>query len=1097
MHQNHTPWNRILSAVLCLMAVSLSAAAGDAAVRAIQVNYDKTPLKAALTDVQEKSGFKISFADKLIAGAEPVTLRREASSADDILRELLRPEGLEAIQTDEKLIAVIPAYSDWGMTKAFGRALATAIRLGNKLDGAVLEGNEIRVPGWTDSDDRDLELGLTDFISAIAYFEATGNRNDIERAEELLAKLYESKDPLVRAGALLPALTHGNRKINRSLDNNITKALASSNVAERTAGALFLAARLERHSSENPLENAGEKLKKAAQDPEAAVRAMATIGWILALSKGLSLDPTGELLDGFKKDRSCFVRQTLRFMVLTNPREMTRLPKNEAAEKLRALQSDDEVRAMISDPNPIARAAALGCVLVVGEKNDRRKLLLDHFASAEVSRDPWMTWLRPLVSPMLENEPRANFEGAVQALVSKKPSHQIAAGLIGFGNTVVTLSARRSAAGKKKDEKLPDLSALQTLSQSQWRWARLAGVFVDALAGVAPAVSNTTLSAEQLDAAEKRFHAALQSPSESVRPIALVALALRKSMRLPEVAQLKSEDLFKRAACSRRVSEMLLGTALAAQHLSADELLAFLEPLVLDDEHRDTAALLLFNIKWGTRSINSLKPADAERFWDRLAEAVTARPSPSLEAALSSLIHYGGSERQKTVLSALAKKGGIEALAAACRANRYLFSDEELALLAAERLQEAADGGEHTVLVLDALAAISENDALPINAKLRVLKVYSSALRNVPGTPREEQARIAALNGYWKLADHQGQGDPRIEGALRNPPAEIMAAMKRALALAGDAQYSPQLPLLAAKSVALARRVEISQQWAVSHPGFASVVEAAVQKIAESSHVSDKLEVWTALAQSGDQPAIEALIRLFDDPSLSDNDSSKAISALTRRAQQVPATFGVTLLRIAKDEKQSRGLRRNAFFGLGYFGKAHQEEIETLVFKAPPDEALLEQMARTAAMNTKDTRLYQKALASYDTLPSGLLLALLSTGCSMPQAKDAPEFILKALVDERLLKRESAGSDYNILLFYLNQEHSLRAFLKDSQKLKDALATIEKKWPEVQRPGYTPRIAPEIQAIYKKLDGLAAKPKAENKAPTPAVRPPPPPSDDF
>jgi len=85
-----------------------------------------------------------------VKDAEPVTISARDEPVDSVLLRILRPRGMEFIYTAESMAAIVRADSDAGMAKAAGRALRTFARLARKLEGAVQEGDEVRVPGWTE-----------------------------------------------------------------------------------------------------------------------------------------------------------------------------------------------------------------------------------------------------------------------------------------------------------------------------------------------------------------------------------------------------------------------------------------------------------------------------------------------------------------------------------------------------------------------------------------------------------------------------------------------------------------------------------------------------------------------------------------------------------------------------------------------------------------------------------------------------------------------------------------------------------------------------------------------------------------------------------
>ncbi|HUW30284.1 MAG TPA: hypothetical protein VM223_01590, partial [Planctomycetota bacterium] len=103
------------------------------------------------------------------------------------------PRGLEFIYTAETMAAIVRADSDMGMAKAAGRALRTLARLARKLEGAVQEGDEVRVPGWEEGDDRELAEGIVDALASVSYFQMRGGEGTgevdllLQDAEQLMA----------------------------------------------------------------------------------------------------------------------------------------------------------------------------------------------------------------------------------------------------------------------------------------------------------------------------------------------------------------------------------------------------------------------------------------------------------------------------------------------------------------------------------------------------------------------------------------------------------------------------------------------------------------------------------------------------------------------------------------------------------------------------------------------------------------------------------------------------------------------------------------------------------------------------------------------
>ncbi|NQT21782.1 MAG: STN domain-containing protein, partial [Planctomycetes bacterium] len=154
--------------ILVLLAFLLATATAHAAPEDHPVTIDlkDAPLPDALKQIEQQSGLRLAYDQELIEKAEPVTLKVENMPAGEVLRRILRPRGLEYIQTSRTMLAIVPADSDMGMAKMAGRAIRTFARLAKKLEAAEQHGDEVKVPGWTDADDRALAEGLMDFLGA-------------------------------------------------------------------------------------------------------------------------------------------------------------------------------------------------------------------------------------------------------------------------------------------------------------------------------------------------------------------------------------------------------------------------------------------------------------------------------------------------------------------------------------------------------------------------------------------------------------------------------------------------------------------------------------------------------------------------------------------------------------------------------------------------------------------------------------------------------------------------------------------------------------------------------------------------------------------
>ena len=175
--------------------------------KTISLELNAAPLTEALNRLQDASGLHLAFAEDLVRDAQPVTLSARDEPVDSVLLRVLRPRGLECIYTGETMAAIVRAATDEGMAKAAGRALRTFARLEKKLEGAVQEADEVRVPGWEEEDDRALAEGLVDLMSAI-YFTDHHQRTSRSLVSGF-PKMLNGFDRDVRVGCIIAAIDGG------------------------------------------------------------------------------------------------------------------------------------------------------------------------------------------------------------------------------------------------------------------------------------------------------------------------------------------------------------------------------------------------------------------------------------------------------------------------------------------------------------------------------------------------------------------------------------------------------------------------------------------------------------------------------------------------------------------------------------------------------------------------------------------------------------------------------------------------------------------------------------------------------------------------
>ncbi|HRU06896.1 MAG TPA: hypothetical protein P5137_14105, partial [Candidatus Brocadiia bacterium] len=121
-----------------------------AAPAAVTLDLKNVPLAEALAKFQDVT---VQDPSGLLAKTGPVTLAAKDLDADAALYAILRPQGLECVWLADNRVRLYPAESAVGMAKTAGRSLRTFVNLVAKLEKAVSEGDEVRVPDWLDTDD--------------------------------------------------------------------------------------------------------------------------------------------------------------------------------------------------------------------------------------------------------------------------------------------------------------------------------------------------------------------------------------------------------------------------------------------------------------------------------------------------------------------------------------------------------------------------------------------------------------------------------------------------------------------------------------------------------------------------------------------------------------------------------------------------------------------------------------------------------------------------------------------------------------------------------------------------------------------------------
>jgi hypothetical protein len=1074
-------------------ATATATATAEPARLTFTVNYAQTPFKAALKDFETRSGLKLGYADKLVADAPPVTLRSENAPAEKVLLELLRPQGLEAIMTDKNLAAIVPAYSDQGMAKAFGRALATGLRLANKLDGAKVEGDEVKVPGWTSEDDEDLALGITDLFVSITYANSrsrTGGQVDQEERVEAIRALLHSADPLVRAGAMTllanySVMDGGIRQFGREIE----QGFADPHPVVRTASAIQFAAGLGKNvqwqDQKSSAADAAATLRKLAADPEAGVRMAAAFALRVDYSRGMPVDPDGAVLDQLLADRSAFLRQTLRLVTMADSSSLDRMPEGPVKAKWLALNADDGLKATLRDPNPIARAVSFAFAQMVQMGQQRRDKaaprdrIAEIWTEAELAKDPWMKMVHGLLTPALSGDYSVAIEKVVAAAGSDKPSHLMAAALtLGAGSRIYGRGMPQAAARGEKPAppKIPDLVPLiARLSSSQWLWARLSGIAVNAYLPFVGPMSATPLTPEALKAAETRISAALASPEEPVRLVALIAHYGRTTVGL-----LPSPEPILAALHSRSVPEMLLGAQCAGRCLAPDQLLKEVEFLLADPSRRVATETLLGGI-WINTALRKLAPAAKLAFARQLAELVIARQDPAFEIALFENLEQclrDSAQENPQLAELILTKASLEAIAA--RYRNGVVRDTEAPILLNRLKSAAADPAKRTAVLTTWAALADRLYNLPARENpAAILSLLEQAMAGEPANAREAAARLRALPRLISAS-------PRLIQGTGPLPTHVAKAFERALASAGEPVPSTESVAVLVATISHLnsatmvlngkKSIPYLDAWTTNHPALIQAMNGAVQKILAGNREEAKVQVWCALARSGDKLAVEALAERILDGRMPDQMLPNVMNTAAANPDLVPPAFAPALLKLVRDPAQSLDRRCALISGLNMFPNYSRRlagEIEALAWDDKLDPKLRSQALQSLAYSGSEAAkpaLIQKVLKDYDTLPVEMAANLGSLAYNQLATPGAEELLVRVIEDKRL-RGENGWMTFHSLFFGLQYAQGLDK-LKAPDRLRQALDKLEKEWPAERRSEFQGHVLPRLQELRKKLDPI-------------------------
>ena len=586
---------RYLTIVLLLLIPAVACAPGcpSEAAEPARVTLDLRAalLPSALTRIQDASGLRLAFASDLVKDAEPVTISAKDEPADSILHRILRPRGMEFICTAESMAAIVRADSDMAMAKAAGRALRTFARLAKKLEGAVQEGDEVRVPGWEDGDDRALMEGIVDVSGAASFFSQRRWETDKQRD---LSRLLNSFDSDVRVGtccaaaATWPPESRSPHEL-AQLEAAVLQAMREPDPAIRATG-IYVARSLLAIDGGRWLAVARVALAAGAKDPAPEPRCAAT--FMTSFSK--RLDPQEAFLAVLRRDANPAVRCAARLHWL---RQRQFRARAETANKGQLR------KAIAGETHPIINSIVVLLGLSLWERNP--DALAELYSAPEVQGNPWLKISADVASAIWERY-RAPDDARRRAMAAETPEAREAATNDGAeaatrGDQKVTgMIVHLLASGKRSHQlvacfgglrSMPsiqmqpklDLSKAAAMAESPDLLARMIGIIACGIVGN--------------DASNARMLAALQSDDGLDRVAGLIGCALGRrnstdAMPAPESASKLKNELLA-AMKSPSFPERILAASCLRQHVSLEELTGMLQDEVRRNPNGEHAKLLL------------------------------------------------------------------------------------------------------------------------------------------------------------------------------------------------------------------------------------------------------------------------------------------------------------------------------------------------------------------------------------------------------------------------------------------------------------------------------------------------------------------------
>lgn len=893
-----------LAALLAVLLAASAAAGGEAVLeKKLSVDFKGATLKAALAEVQEKTGLRFAYSEERLARCAPVTFAAKDEPAARVLRRLLRPEGLELVQSREGLAAVVELASDPGAAKAFGRALRTGVRLLAKLEGARLEGEELRVPGWTVADDRDLAEGAIDLFDGALWLADLRQKGDDELA--IVERLAGSYDPDVRAGAVVIAVDSGTVPGDARFRPVLEKLLSDPDPVARGCW-LAMAPELLRGGQVNSVT---EHICRAAEDERAELRFAAAIADVFLVDKWqapvVSMEKRGN--DGSAAVR--YLGLISRFMAAHNARTPSA-----------GLLAEQTVAAL-REKNPLFRAAMLATVLILsqdlGDRASRPKpqdQIQELAANAQIMADPLLSRMAMLAKGGTADLPAAAAAARDLALSDKEFHRRLGCAALAVMIPMHLGSQNRAARAKKEPAgQALDLGALPARTDDPDLVLRLTAIF-----------ANGALEGAEADG---RLAAALRG-DELSRHTALLACVMRKESwgrPLPGTLADAASSAVRRPGPSEAAIQMVLHNTGGPEY----------------------AKWAAAEIKKNPGSVISLTVARRGYY---LANGQPGDPAPLLEAILDSgdsrlvtaFLKTGGHSlnRHPQLAVRLIREAPPEALPLLADARWWAGRDgKELAATFAARLRETAASRtpSHRQATLRALTRWADSSLSDQTEREALLAPAREMLPLALAAGGEEAVTAVELLSALCPSPFVFRSDERslpdfvqaacvtALGLVENPDCGNAAVMLLCQLTDGRSRVaSPGRGYYASRSAddgAPAGRKTFG-------PELVKAIEAATRAVLERGTLENRVRLRQAMADAGDAAAVRELAAMCIAGKVPAELREEAVLAAAHQTKLVPPEFIDWLLARATDPKESNTLRRNLFLVLPYSGyAAHRERL--------------------------------------------------------------------------------------------------------------------------------------------------------------------------